>query len=70
MNADKTLYGRYGSRSDFYQADREVSLESLRKAMETALTWHEDFAQTKAFFAEKRQPAPLYPTLNDFPSRI
>ena len=31
LNADKTVYGRYGSRSSFGDSERDISLDSLRK---------------------------------------
>jgi hypothetical protein len=37
MNADKTIYGRYGSRSDIKEAQREISMESLVEALKGAL---------------------------------
>lgn len=68
MSADQTIYGRYGSRSDFYDADRDVSIEGLCKAMERALSWHSELSEIKPALDGKRGPKPMYPTLADFPS--
>lgn len=68
LGPDKTVYGRYGTRSDYYEAEREMSLEGLKAAMETALDWHQQSAETKSLFVAKRGPEPKYKTLADFPS--
>jgi hypothetical protein len=67
LNADKTIYGRFGSRSDFEDADREISLEGLRKAMEAALALHADYPANQAALAGKTGPPPRYPTVADYP---
>src|SRR5438093_12006810 len=36
MNADRTIYGRYGSRSDRKEATRDISIESFREALAAA----------------------------------
>ena len=68
LGPDKTVYGRYGTRSDFYEAEREVSLEGLKEAMTTALEWHNSVDKRKSLFAAKKGPEPEYKTLADFPS--
>ena len=40
MNADRTLYGRFGSRSDQKEADRDISIEGFREALNAALELH------------------------------
>ena len=40
LNADKTLYGRYGTRSSHDEAEKDVSIEGFAKAMEKALALH------------------------------
>ena len=37
MNPDKTIYGRFGSRSNHDQAEKDISIEGFRKAMLAAL---------------------------------
>jgi len=40
MNADMTIYGRYGTRSDRTHSENDVSLEGFAKALEGALKVH------------------------------
>ena len=68
LGPDKTVYGRYGTRSDFYEAEREISLDGLKLAMQTALEWHKTKTELQTLFAAKKGPAPKYKTLADFPS--
>lgn len=71
LNADKTIYGRYGSRSDLRDATRDISMEGLRAAMEGALELHENYPANQEALAGKRGPKPryeqpeLYPALRD-----
>lgn len=69
MNADKTLYGRFGSRSDFYESERDVSLEGLKKAMQGALELHHNDGQLREALRAKRGPTPKYSKLSDYPSK-
>jgi len=67
LNADGTIYGRYGTRSDHsYWAD-DVSLEGLAKALEGALALHKDYPKNKAALAAKKGPAPDFPVPEKFP---
>ncbi len=78
LNADRTIYGRYGSRaptgtSGFRGNDRFVSLEGFKKAMRGALELHAGHPQNKASLAGKTGPAPqvrspeLFPAAKRFP---
>lgn len=67
LGPDMTVYGRYGTRSDFYDAERDISLEGLKKATEKALEWHKRSELKELFVAKKGAPA-KYKTLADFPS--
>lgn len=75
MNADRTIYGRYGSRG---RADgsEDVSIEGFRKAAETALDLHRGYPANKAELAGKSGPAPRvptprgYPSLRDYPATV
>ncbi len=69
LNADKTIYGRYGTRSDFHEAERDISLEGLRKAMATALVWHQNLAKYEEQLAAKRGPRPKYASFDRIPTR-
>lgn len=65
LNADRTLYGRYGTRSAIREAERDVSIEGLRKAMQAALELHGNYPANKASLAGKLGPKPTYKTLAD-----
>ena len=59
LNADRTVYGRYGSRQHTpEQADKHVSLEGLAKTMTQILALHEAYPSNKAVLAGK-QPRPV-----------
>jgi len=72
LNADRTIYGRFGTRSHHEDAERDISLEGFNKAMAGALELHRDYAAVKASLAGKTGPAPRherpeqYPTLRQF----
>src|SRR2546423_10592501 len=68
MNADRTIYGRYGSRSDRKDATRDISIEGFRQALLAALEWHKRYPANKASLAGK-QPGPArFKTPDQFPS--
>ena len=72
LNADKTIYGRYGSRgatgtSGFKGNDKEVSIEGLKKALQGALELHAEFPKNKASLAGKTGPAPAVRTAESYP---
>jgi len=67
MNADKTIYGRYGSRSDMKEAQREISLESLGAALKNALEIHQDYPSNKASLARKQGVKQRYKTPEQYP---
>ncbi len=67
MNADRTVYGRYGSRSS-RQADRDISLEGFAAALAGAMQLHAAYPANKSSLAGK-QPVPThYKSPDDFPS--
>jgi len=67
VNADGTVYGRYGARG---RADgsEDVSIEGFRKAAEGALELHAGYPANRASLAAKTGPAPRFPTPRDYPS--
>ncbi len=68
LNADKTIYGRFGSRSDRKDAAKDISMEGFRKALIAALDLHKRYPANKALLAGK-QPLPTrFKTPEDFPS--
>ena len=68
MNADKTIYGRFGSRSDHTEAARDMSLEGFRAALAGALELHKNFPANRAALAGKQPRPPRFPTADDYPS--
>jgi thioredoxin-related protein len=68
MDADLTIYARYGTRSARPEFE-DVSLDGLRKTMEAALQMHEKAdANTKASLAGKQVRQTKYKTPVDYPS--
>jgi serine protease Do len=64
LNADRTLYGRYGSRapsgtSGFKGNDRFVTMEGFKKAVQGALEVHAAYPANKASLGGKTGPAPI-----------
>lgn len=68
LNADGTVYGRFGTRSHRTNWVGDVSLDGLAKALKGALDLHETYPQVKDSLAAKRGPAPLFPVPEKFPS--
>jgi hypothetical protein len=67
MNADRTIYGRYGSRSDMKEAQREVSLSGFKKAAQAALDVHAGYPGNKKDLAGKTGPKSPWPTPEAIP---
>jgi hypothetical protein len=67
LNADGTIYGRFGTRSDHSHWADDVSIEGLAKALEGALALHKDFPKHKAALAAKKGPPPEFAAPENFP---
>lgn len=68
MNADGTVYGRYGTRSEREDAEKDISLSGFAATLEAALTLHARYPVNRGFL-EGKQPRPTsYKTPDDFPS--
>jgi hypothetical protein len=68
LNADKTIYGRYGTRaSGIADLGVDVSIEGFCKALEGALEVHAGYPANKASFAAKRGPPPEAKEIRAFP---
>src|SRR5262245_29722112 len=76
MNADKTVYGRYGTRSSHKEAARDMSLEGFAKTMAAVLEIHKGYPANKSALAGKQGVTPRfqapeqYPNLKKFKSTI
>jgi hypothetical protein len=68
LNADKTIYGRYGTRSHQTESADDVSIEGFAEALRAALDLHEQYPANRAALTGK-QPTekPLYPVPEAFP---
>jgi serine protease Do len=76
MNADGTIYGRYGTRSSSGPgSDANLSAAAFQKAAARALALHEGYPANKAQLAAKKGPTPEYarpeetPGLTDKPHK-
>lgn len=68
MNGDKTIYGRYGTRSHQRESDEDVSLEGFAAALEAGLEIHAAYLGNKSQLAGKQpQAQPRYGTPEQFP---
>src|ERR1044071_6075824 len=68
MNADRTIYGRYGSRSERKDATRDISIEGFRQALAAALELHKHFPSNKASLAGKQPRPARVKTPDGYPS--
>lgn len=68
MNPDGTIYGRYGTRSDMKEAERDISQEGLIAAMNGALHLHKRYPELKSLLAGKQSKPTKYKTPDDLPS--
>jgi hypothetical protein len=68
MNADKTIYGRYGTRSHQTESDQDVSLEGFAAALEAALELHRNYPANRAALAAKRGQPQEFPLPEEAPA--
>jgi serine protease Do len=61
MNADRTVYGRYGTRTS-HDGDETVSLSGFREAMEATLKLHAGYPANKATLVGKQGGVPRWKT--------
>jgi hypothetical protein len=67
MNADKTIYGRYGTRSHQTESEDDVSLEGFAEALRLALALHRAAPSTREALAAKRGGKPPFAVPEDAP---
>src|SRR5688572_8831697 len=67
LNADGTIYGRFGTRSDQTQWTDDVSIEGLAKALDGALALHQAYPANQAELAGKKGPAADFAVPEEFP---
>ncbi len=68
FNADRTLYGRYGTRSHRTEWESDVSVEGLGKALEGALRLHRDYPANRQDLIKKQATKPLFSTPEKIPA--
>jgi serine protease Do len=68
MNADKTIYGRFGTRTEFRNAGKDISIEGFKQALEAALELHKGYPDNKEILAAKTGPEPIKRTPEAFPA--
>jgi hypothetical protein len=68
LNADRTIYGRFGSMSNHDDAERDISMEGFRKTLLAALDLHKNYPANKASLVGKHGPAPRYPVPEAYPT--
>ncbi len=67
LNADGTIYGRFGTRSHRTDWVGDVSLAGMSRALEGALDLHQNYSASKASLAAKRGPQPEFIAPELFP---
>jgi predicted metalloprotease with PDZ domain len=67
LNADRTVYGRYGTRSARDHM-RDISFDGFKKAVEGALELHKNYPHNKQELAGKTGPAPRWKTAEAIPN--
>lgn len=68
LNADGTIYGRFGTRSHRTNWVGDVSVDGMAKAMKGALALHESFSVVRDSLQAKRGPKPMFAQPELFPS--
>ncbi|MBI4583678.1 MAG: PDZ domain-containing protein [Planctomycetes bacterium] len=68
LNADRTIYGRFGTRSTQEDKTGEVSIGAFREAMAEVLKLHEKYAEVKGSLKAKRGPAPRFVAPEEYPA--
>jgi len=67
LNADGTIYGRFGTRSHRTDWINDVSIQGLAKAMQGALALHANYDTYKTALTGKRGPAPEVASPEKYP---
>ena len=68
LNADGTIYGRYGTRSHQHDSADDVSLDGFLDTMQSVLDLHKRYPQVKASLVAKTGPKVEVAHPEDFPS--
>ena len=68
LNADRTIYGRFGTRSHRTEWVGDVSLKGLAEALQGSLELHSNYPANKESLIAKTGPKPLFERPELFPS--
>jgi len=68
MNADGTIYGRFGTRSESKDETQDMTMPGFRRALTLALGWHKNHPNDKNLFAAKHGPKPPVAQPEDYPT--
>jgi len=68
MNADQTIYGRFGTRSEHHDEFQDMTMEGFALALEGALTLHADYPENRHLLAAKRGEPRDIKTPEEYPS--
>ena len=68
MNADRTIYGRYGTRSSQEKPESDISMQGLLGALEGALELHANFPANRKSLAGKQGGKPRFPNPERYPT--
>jgi hypothetical protein len=67
LNADRTIYGRFGTRSTQEDKKGDVSVDAFREALLAALKLHEKYPEVKGSLRAKTGPAPTIKVPEELP---
>ena len=68
MNADRTIYGRYGTRPGHDDPEKNISLQGFISCLEAALKIHGNYPEGKQALLPKSGRKSLFPTPERYPS--
>ncbi len=68
MHADGAIYGRFGSRSERHDAEKDISLEGFSAALDGVLALHKSYPANERFLTGKQPQPTEYKTPDDYPS--
>lgn len=68
MNGDKTIYGRYGTRSHQTESEDDVAVEGFACALEGALALHKQYPANKSALAAKHGTTAVVSVPEEFPT--
>jgi serine protease Do len=68
MNADGTIYGRFGTRSESRDETQDMTMQGFRRALSLAIAWHKEYPANKNLFAAKHGPKPPVARPEEYPA--